>query len=111
MIERFDSCGPDALALEAMLVDVNRRLKRGKAFDEGRVQGHLVAALDGTEVLSSFSRRCDTCLERRVTLKDQAGRKIEQTQIRDRQAVLRWDRGFWLDHFEVTNESYLQFHA
>jgi hypothetical protein len=55
-------------------------LKRGKAFDEGRVQGHLVAALDGVEVLSSFSRRCESCLERRVTLKDQAGRKIEQTQ-------------------------------
>jgi hypothetical protein len=24
-----------------MLVDVNRRLKRGKAFDQGRVQGRL----------------------------------------------------------------------
>jgi hypothetical protein len=42
------------------------------------VQGRLVAALDGIEVLSSFSRRCESCLERRVTLKDQAGRKIEQ---------------------------------
>jgi hypothetical protein len=63
-----------------MLVDVNRRLKRGKAFDEGRVQGRLVAALDGIEVLSSFSRRCESCLERRVTRKDQAGRKIEEIQ-------------------------------
>lgn len=77
---RYSLCGFDLDPLEAMLVDVNRRLKRGKAFDEGRVQGHLVAALDGIEVLSSFSRRCDRCLERRVTLKDQAGRKIEQTQ-------------------------------
>src|SRR5437870_10118615 len=77
---RYSLCGFDLDPLEAMLVDVNRRLKRGKAFDEGRVQGHLVAALDGIEVLSSFSRRCDSCLERRVTLKDQAGRKIEQTQ-------------------------------
>ena len=40
----------------------------------------MVAALDGIEVLSSFSRRCDSCLERRVILKDQAGRKTEQTQ-------------------------------
>jgi hypothetical protein len=63
-----------------MLVDVNRRLKRGKAFDTGRVQGRLVAALDGIEVLSSFSRRCERCLERRVITKDQAGRKVEQTQ-------------------------------
>jgi hypothetical protein len=77
---RYSLCGFDLEPLEAMLVDLNRRLKRGKAFDEGRVQGRLVAALDGIEVLSSFSRRCDHCLERRVTLKDQAGRKIEQTQ-------------------------------
>jgi Transposase DDE domain len=77
---RYSLCGFDLQPLEAMLVDVNRRLKRDKAFDEGRVQGHLVAALDGIEVLSSFSRRCETCLERRVSVKDQAGRKIEQTQ-------------------------------
>jgi hypothetical protein len=42
-----------------MLVDVNRRLKRGKAFDEGRGQGRLVAALDGIAGLSGFSRRWD----------------------------------------------------
>lgn len=77
---RYSLCGFDLDPLEATLVNVNRRLKRGKAFDEGRVQGHLVAALDGIEVLSSFSRRCESCLERRVTLKDPAGRKIEQTQ-------------------------------
>jgi hypothetical protein len=77
---RYSLCGFHLDPLEAMLVDVNRRLKRGKAFDEGQVQGHMVAALDGIEVLSSFSRRCESCLERRVTLKDQAGRKIEQTQ-------------------------------
>lgn len=52
-----------------MPVDVNRHLKRSKAFDQGRVQGHLVAAVDGIEVLSCFSRCCDSCLERRVTLK------------------------------------------
>ena len=77
---RYSLCGFDLDPLEAMLGDVNRRLKRGKAFDQGRVQGRMVAALDGIEVLSSFSRRCESCLERRVTMKDQAGRKIEQTQ-------------------------------
>jgi Transposase DDE domain len=77
---RYSLCGFDLDPLEAMLVDVNRRLKRGKAFDPGRVQGQLVAALDGIEVLSSFSRRCESCLERRVVLKDPSGRKIEQTQ-------------------------------
>jgi len=77
---RYSLCGFDLEPLETMLVDVNRRLKRGKAFDEGRVQGHLVAALDGVEVLSSFSRHCENCLERPVMIKDQAGRKIQQTQ-------------------------------
>lgn len=77
---RYSLCGFGLDPLEAMLVDVNRRLKRGKAFDQGRVQGRLVAALDGIEVLSSFSRRCEQCLERRVFKKDQAGRKIEETQ-------------------------------
>lgn len=77
---RYSLCGFDLEPLEAMLVDINRRLKRGKAFDEGRVQGHLVAALDGIEVLSSFSRCCDACLERRVERKNQAGQKIWETQ-------------------------------
>jgi len=77
---RYRLCGFDLDPLAAMLVDVNRRLKRDKAFDQGRIQGRLVAALDGIEVLSSFSRCCEHCLERRVMRKDQAGRKIEETQ-------------------------------
>jgi hypothetical protein len=77
---RYSLCGFDLDPLEAMLVDVNRHLKRAKAFDEGRVQGRLVAALDGIEVLSSFSRHGESCLERRVTRKDPAGRKVEQIQ-------------------------------
>ncbi len=77
---RYSLCGFDLEPLEQMLVDVNRRLKRGKAFDPGRVQGHIVAALDGIEVWSSYSRHCDSCLERTVKLRDQAGRKVERTQ-------------------------------
>jgi hypothetical protein len=77
---RYSLCGFDLQPLERMLVDLNRRLKRSKAFDPGRVQGHWVAALDGIEVLSSFSRHCENCLERRVTRKDAAGRKVEETQ-------------------------------
>src|SRR5258708_24611592 len=56
---RYRLCGFNLDPLEAMWVDINCRLKRGKAFDEGRVQGRLVAALDGIEVVSSFSRRRD----------------------------------------------------
>jgi hypothetical protein len=77
---RYSLCGFDLDPLENMLVDVNRRLKRSKAFDPGRVQGRIVAALDGIEVLSSYSRCCDSCLQRRVLVKDQAGRKVEKIQ-------------------------------
>jgi hypothetical protein len=77
---RYSLCGFNLAPLEAMLVDVNRRLKRGKVFDEARVQGRLVAAVDGIEVLSSYSRRCENCLQRRVIRKDQAGRKVEEIQ-------------------------------
>jgi hypothetical protein len=77
---RYSLCSFNLQPLEQMLVDVNRRLKRSKAFDAGRVQGHLVAALDGIEVLSSFSRRCESCLERRVTVKDESGQSRERIQ-------------------------------
>ena len=50
---RYSLCGFALEPLEQMWVDVNRRLKRNKASDAGRVQGRIVAALDGIEVLSS----------------------------------------------------------
>ena len=77
---RYSLCGFELEQLEQILVDVNRRLKRAKVFYPGRVQGRIVAALDGVEVLSSFSRCCDTCLQRRVWVRDQTGRKVEQVQ-------------------------------
>ena len=76
---RYSLCGFSLPPLEAMLVDINRTLKRNKVFDEGRVQGHIVAALDGIEVLSSYSRCCDACLERRVSVR-KGGVKAEQVQ-------------------------------
>ncbi len=42
-------------------------------------QGRIVAALDGIEVLSSYSRHCDSCLERRVAI-PKAGVNGEQLQ-------------------------------
>lgn len=76
---RYSLCGFSLPPLEAMLVNINRTLKRNKVFDEGRVQGHIVAALDGIEVLSSYSRCCDACLERHVTVR-KGGVKVEQVQ-------------------------------
>ena len=76
---RYSLCGFHLEPLERMLVDINRRLKRSKAFDQGRVQGRIVAALDGIEVVSSYSRCCDSCLQRKVMV-GEGGRKVEQIQ-------------------------------
>lgn len=76
---RYSLSGFHLEGLERMLTDINRTLKRNKVFDADRVQGRVVAALDGIEVLSSYSRHCDSCLERRVIIK-KAGVKVEQVQ-------------------------------
>lgn len=65
---------------EQMLVGINGQLKRNKVFDRGRCQGHIAAALDGIEILSSSSRCCDGCLERRLQSKDSDGNAVEQIQ-------------------------------
>jgi hypothetical protein len=77
---RYSLCGFDLDSLQQVLVQVNRQLKRNKAFDEGRVQGRIVAALDGIEVLSSYSRCCDSCLQRRVSALDERGQPVERIQ-------------------------------
>jgi hypothetical protein len=76
---RYSLSGFHLEGLEQMLVQINRTLKRNKALDAGRVQGRIVAALDGIEVLSSYSRCCDSCLQRRVSVRKD-GVKTEQVQ-------------------------------
>jgi hypothetical protein len=89
---RYSLCGFELEPLEQMLVDINRRLKRSKAFDPGRVQGRIVAALDGIEVLSSYSRCCDSCLQRRVTSRDAEGQPVERLQSTPRSSPSwRWN--------------------
>jgi len=77
---RYSLSGFSLEPLERMLVGINRRLKRNKAFDAGRVQGRIVAALDGIEVLSSFSRCCESCLQRRVLYPNPEGPPTERIQ-------------------------------
>jgi hypothetical protein len=76
---RYSLAGFHLEGLEQMLTNINRTLKRNKVFDADRVQGRIVAALDGVETLSSYSRHCDSCLERRVMVR-KAGVKVEQLQ-------------------------------
>lgn len=76
---RYSLSGFGLRGVEQMLVHVNRTLKRNKAFNSGRLQGQIVAALDDVEVRSSYSRCCDHRLEGRVSVK-KAGVKVEQVQ-------------------------------
>jgi Transposase DDE domain len=76
---RYSLAGFSLQPLETMLVQVNRTLKRNKVFDVGKVQGRIVAALDGVEVVSSYSRCCELCLQRRVKRR-QNGINTEQLQ-------------------------------
>lgn len=76
---RYSLCGFSLDGLEQMLVQVNRTLKRNKVFDSGRVQGRIVAALDGVEILASYSRCCESCSERRVVVRKD-GVKTERVQ-------------------------------
>jgi hypothetical protein len=55
-------------------------LKRNKALDPGRVQGRIVAALDGIELLSSYSRCCESCLRRTIKFPQPDGSVEERTQ-------------------------------
>jgi len=77
---RYSLSGFALEPLEQMLVAANRQLKRNKAFEPGRVQGRIVAALDGIETLSSYSRCCDDCSQRRVTLTGPDNQSVERIQ-------------------------------
>lgn len=76
---RYSLSAFDLEPLEQMLVGVNQKLKRNKAFDPGRVGGRIVAALDGLEILSSYHRCCEFCLERQVPHLDPDGQTVYQT--------------------------------
>src|SRR5712691_7425984 len=58
---RYSLCSFSVAGLEAMLVQVNRRLKRNKVFEAGRVQGRHDATLDpaGLEHLVAFESSID----------------------------------------------------
>lgn len=64
---------------------INRRLKRGKAFEENKINGLLVVSLDANEQFCSDHRCCDDCLIREVTCKDATGQEIKKTQYYHKQ--------------------------
>lgn len=60
-LQRQDPAGVFALGCE-----VARRLKRNGVLHSDWARGRLVAAVDGTEICSSFFRCCQACMEREI---------------------------------------------
>jgi hypothetical protein len=66
-------------------VFINRKLKRGKSFDESKMHGLLAVSLDANEQFCSEHRCCEDCLSREVTCKDAQGKEVKKTQYYHKQ--------------------------
>jgi len=64
---------------------INRKLKRGKAFEASKMRGLLVVSLDANEQFCSDHRCCEDCLIREVTCKDAQGNEFKKTQYYHKQ--------------------------
>jgi hypothetical protein len=64
---------------------INRKLKRGKAFEENKTNGLLAVSLDANEQFCSDHRCCEDCLSREVTCKDAQGQEVKKTQYYHKQ--------------------------
>jgi len=64
---------------------INRKLKRGKAFEASKMHGLLVVSLDANEQFCSDHRCCEDCLSREVTCKDAQGNEVKKTQYYHKQ--------------------------
>ncbi len=64
---------------------INRKLKRGKAFEENKINGLLAVSLDANEQFCSDHRCCEDCLTRQVTCKDAQGQEVKKTQYYHKQ--------------------------
>jgi hypothetical protein len=64
---------------------INRKLKRGKAFDAAKTSGLLVVSVDANEQFCSDHRCCQDCLTREITRKDEQGREFKKKQYYHKQ--------------------------
>lgn len=74
---------PDQLRRAAIWI--NRKLKRGKAFEASKINGLLTVSLDANEQFCSDHRCCADCLTREVTCKDAQGQEFKKTQYYHKQ--------------------------
>ncbi len=78
-----DRMDPEKLRRAARFI--NRKLKRGKAFEANKLHGLLVVSLDANEQFCSDHRCCADCLSREVTCKDAQGKEVKKTQYYHKQ--------------------------
>lgn len=64
---------------------INKKLKRGKSFEESKMHGLLVVSLDANEQFCSDHRSCPECLSREVLCKDAQGNEVKKTQYYHKQ--------------------------
>ena len=64
---------------------INRKLKRGKAFEASKRHGLLAVSLDANEQFCSDHRCCEDCLTREVICKDAQGQEVRKTQYYHKQ--------------------------
>jgi hypothetical protein len=64
---------------------INRKLKRGKAFEAGKLKGLLAVSLDANEEFRSDHRCCEDCLSREITCKNAGGQEVKKIQYYHKQ--------------------------
>jgi hypothetical protein len=74
---------------------INRKLKKGKAFESSKVNGLLAVTLDANEQFCSDHRCCEDCLKREVTGKDAQGREVKKVQYYHKQVYAQLSGPQW----------------
>lgn len=75
----------DPAQLRRAAIWINRKLKRGKAFEANKINGLLAVSLDANEQFCSDHRCCEDCLSREITCQDAAGKEFTKTQYYHKQ--------------------------
>lgn len=81
----YTSNGMNPESLRRAGLFINRKLKRGKAFEASKVHGLLTVSLDANEQFCSDHRCCEDCLSREVVCKDDQGNEFKKTQYYHKQ--------------------------
>jgi hypothetical protein len=74
---------------------INRKLKKGKAFEASKVHGLLAVSLDANEQFCSDHRCCEDCLVRQITCKNDAGQEVKTIQYYHKQVYAQLSGPQW----------------